>query len=414
MSGLLSFPRKADALRRVDDSLAGPVSVFESETLAVISETTPYSEHAILHGVAVMIAVALALLSVVKLDRVVSGSGKVAPTEGSLFVQPLDRSIVREIKVSAGDLVKKGQILATLDPTFAAADLTQLQQKMASSAALVARLEAERAGKNFDAGENPDHSYQSQAMIWRQRQSEFQQGVADFDARIRSTEAKIAFSQADVLNYEKRRVLAAKIETMDSTLEQHGNGSKLKTLMSTDSLVDIERLRAESQGLFDQSTHDLAALKAQREVFIVKWQEDIGTQLVAARDDLALARQGLSKAERVSQLIDLVRRPRTRWFFRSARLRSARSSTLPTAPGKTSSRCLRWCRSVARSRRMSRSTPRTSASSRPATPSRSNSTPILSCDTALPTAKSRRSARGPSPKAKARRCGRPFSRRASP
>ena len=282
------------------------MSVFESETLAVISETTPYSEHAILHGVAVMIAVALALLSVIKLDQVVSGSGKVAPTEGSLFVQPLDRSIVREIKVTAGDLVKKGQILATLDPTFAAADLTQLQQKMASSAALVARLEAERAGKNFDAGENPDRSYQSQAMIWRQRQSEFQQGVADFDARIRSTEAKIAFSQADVLNYEKRRVLAAKIETMNSTLEQHGNGSKLKTLMSTDSLVDIERLRAESQGLFDQSTHDLAALKAQREVFIVKWQEDIGTQLVAARDDLALARQGLSKAERVSQLIDLV------------------------------------------------------------------------------------------------------------
>ena len=306
MRGLLSLlPRRANALQRADDAVVGPVSVFESETLSVFHETTPYSEHAILHGVALMIFVVLGLASVVKLDRVVSAPGRVVPTAGSLFVQPLDRSIIREIKVSAGDLVKKGQILATLDPTFAAADLAQFQQKVARSRALVARLEAERAGSAFDAGANPDRNTQSQALIWQQRQREFQQGIADFDARIRSTEAKIALAKDDVANYEKRRGLADKIETMDLTLEQHGSGSKLNTFLSTSNRIDFDRLLAESQGQLNQSLHDIDALEAQRQVFIVKWQEDIGNQLVVARGDLDEANQGLSKAERVSQLINL-------------------------------------------------------------------------------------------------------------
>ncbi len=306
MPVLPSFiPRRGRALHRVDDSVSGAVSVFESETLAVFHETTPYSEHAILHGVAAMIFAMLVLASVVKLDRVVTGTGRVVPTEGSLFVQPLDRSIVREIKVRTGDVVRKGQLLATLDPTFAAADLVQFQQKVASDSALVARLEAERAGSDFDLGPAPDRNYQTQDLIWRQRQKEFQQGLNDFEFRIRSTQAKIGLANDDVANYDKRRVLAKQIEAMDVTLEQHGTGSKLNALVSTGNRVDFERLLAESDGQLNQSRHDLDSLKAQREVFVLKWQEDIGTQLVAARNDLEDARQGLSKAERVSQLINL-------------------------------------------------------------------------------------------------------------
>jgi HlyD family type I secretion membrane fusion protein len=92
---------------------------------------------------------------------------------------------------------------------------------------------------------------------------------------------------------------------MDVTLEQHGSGSKLNTYLSTSNRVDFDRLLAESQSMLNQSLHDNDSLEAQRQVFIVKWQEDIGTQLVAARSDLDEANQGLSKAERVSQLINL-------------------------------------------------------------------------------------------------------------
>ena len=40
-----------------------------------------------------------------------------------MVVQPLETSIVRSIDVHEGEQVHAGQLLARLDPTFAAADL---------------------------------------------------------------------------------------------------------------------------------------------------------------------------------------------------------------------------------------------------------------------------------------------------
>ena len=103
----------------------------------------------IIYVVGFMILLAIGLLSVTKLNRVVTSTGRIVPTEGSLFVQPLDRAIVRDIRVKAGDIVKKGQILATLDPTFASADLTQLRQKTTSVSAQHDRPRAAQAGKPY-------------------------------------------------------------------------------------------------------------------------------------------------------------------------------------------------------------------------------------------------------------------------
>ena len=110
------------------DDLDAPISAFESETQAVIQSVAPFSERTILHVLAAMVVVAIFLMAVVKLDRVVSGNGRILPTQGSLFVQPLDRAIVTSIVARPGDVVRKGQVLATLDPTFAQADLRDLQQ----------------------------------------------------------------------------------------------------------------------------------------------------------------------------------------------------------------------------------------------------------------------------------------------
>ncbi len=55
-----------------------------------------------------------------------------------------------QVHVKAGDVVKRGQPLATLDPTFTQADLLQLQQKLSSDEAAVASApEAEMAGRPY-------------------------------------------------------------------------------------------------------------------------------------------------------------------------------------------------------------------------------------------------------------------------
>jgi hemolysin D len=245
------------------DLLAAPISAFESETQAVLVRTSPYSEHAILHLLAGIVVLSIFLMAVVKLDRVVTSDGQLVPTRGTLYVQPLDRAIVREIKVHVGDVVKAGQVLAELDPTFAQADVTQYQQHLASATALVARLEAELADKPYAGGSNPSEVLQM--SIWRQRQSEFHQMVAG----------------------------------------DNGNGSKLKLLSAQDTRAETERLLQESRNALNGSRHDLDSLKAQREQDIGKWQDDTGTQLVTARDDLHQTEDYLAKANKTNELISL-------------------------------------------------------------------------------------------------------------
>ena len=307
MPGLLSFiPRRANALRRVDDSLVGPVSAFESETQAVIHETTPYSEHAILHGVAIMIAAALVLVSVVKLDRVVSAT-RASGADRGLAVRATARSLDRPR--NQGQRRRSGQ---------------------ERPGACDARSDLRRSGPYPAAAKDGEQRGARRSARGRARGQDLRRGrksgsqlpiasdaLATAAERIpvrhspTSTRAsaqpkpKLPWRRPMSTITKSGGSLANKIEAMDATLEQHGTGSKLKTLVSTDNRVDFDRLLAESQSQLDQSTHDLDSLKAQREVFIVNWQEDIGTQLVAARDDLDVARQGLSKAERVSQLINL-------------------------------------------------------------------------------------------------------------
>jgi HlyD family type I secretion membrane fusion protein len=285
------------------DLLAAPIGAFESETQALIVRTSPYSEHAILHVLAGAIVLTITLMAFVSLDRVVVSSGRFVPTRGTLYIQPLDRAVVREIKVHTGDVVKAGQVLAELDPTFAQADVTQEQQHLASVSATVARLDAELAGTPYDGDATP--AGQLQLSIWHQRQSELQQTLADFDARIRSDESTITKAQQDLQAYSQRLNYAAQYSAMQAELEKNGNTSKVKVLGARDAQAEIARQVDESRNILTGAQHDLESLKAQRGVAIGKWRDDIGTQLAAARDDLHQTQQTLAKATRVSDLIAL-------------------------------------------------------------------------------------------------------------
>jgi hemolysin D len=304
----MSFPlantSKLPAVRRRSDVVGDVVGAFESDTAAVFLRTAPRNEHVVLYVLAGMVVLAIGLMAIVKLDRVVTGTGRVVTAAGSLYVSPFDTGIVREVMVKAGDVVKKGQVLATLDPTFTHADLLQLQQKQGSDEAAVARLEAEISGRPYKF--SPTNSYQSlQGGIWQKRESEYQYNLADFDGRIHSAEAQVAQSQSDSREYGKRLKLADEVEKTYQPLLEKGYVSKLQVMQATDERTEMGRLLADSQNQMAAQRQTLASLKAQRESYIQKWNSDAGTELVTVRNDLDVTRQNLQKAQKLSDLSSL-------------------------------------------------------------------------------------------------------------
>jgi hemolysin D len=289
--------------QRSKDLLAAPISAFESETQAFFVRTSAHNQHAIIHLMAGIVALSVVLMAVVKIDRVVTSTGRLVPTQGTLYVQPLDRAIVRQINVHPGDVVKAGQVLAELDPTFAQADATQQREHLTSATATVARLEAEVAGQPYAGGAS--QAEQLQLSIWHQRQDEYRQMLADYDARIESAKAAVKKAEQDVTFFEQRLGFATKVQNMESSLEARGNGSKLKVLNASDTRAETERLLSESRNALIGGGHDLKALTAQRDQAIGKWRGDAGSQLVAARDDLHQTQQTLAKADKVNSMISL-------------------------------------------------------------------------------------------------------------
>jgi len=294
----------AVALRPHTQRVGEIVSAFESETAALFERTAPAREHIVLYVLMAMLLSSFAATAMVKLDRVVTGSGRITPVGGQLFISPLDRSIIKEVLVRAGDVVKQGQILATLDATFASADLSQLTQRLASQSAEVARREAELAGRPYvPAGTDPYETLQ--LGIYNQRQAEYRATLQEYDARASGAQSAAAQYERDIFDYQKRLTLARQTEQMNLDLRQKGYVTQQQVITATDARLEVGRLLANAQSQLQTSRHTLESVRAQRDAYMQKWRSETSAGLVLAQNELDGSREQLRKAEKRSELVSL-------------------------------------------------------------------------------------------------------------
>lgn len=305
MSQELAVTSKVPALRRRTDLVGDVIGAFESDTVAVFQRASPGSERIVIYTIVAMVVLAVVLAFVVKLDLVVTSvEGFIVPSSGSLYVDPLNSSIIKQVNVKVGQVVKKGQALAMLDPTFTEADLVQLKEHMASDEAAVAREVAEIASQPYNYSRT--EKYQSvQGGIWEKRQGQYHSDLANFDGQISSAEAQMSQAKSDAQKYILRLKLASDAENVYEPLLDKGYVSKLQVLQSTDVRTEMSRLLADAQNQISQYRETATALRAQRQSYIQKWFSDTATQLVIDRNDLNLTRDSLDKAQKLQDLTSL-------------------------------------------------------------------------------------------------------------
>src|SRR5271166_2268581 len=151
---------------------------FESETAEILEAPQPIQARATLFVLAGCLAALIAVTVFMRIDRIVtSSSGQIVTTAPTTVLQALDPSIIKSIEVQEGDRVKGGQLLATLDPTFAAADVSALKLQIASLDAQIARAEAELAHQPFSMPESAEPGAAGYAALQKsyfaQRQGQF-------------------------------------------------------------------------------------------------------------------------------------------------------------------------------------------------------------------------------------------------
>lgn len=286
------------------------VRQFQSETEAIRELPEPVAVRMTLFVLVGFLLIGVAFMFLTKLDRVVTSlGGKIVPVGQINVFQALDTSLIKSIDVHEGDQVEAGQLLATLDPTFATADVNQLRLQIASLEAQVARDEAELSKKPlvFPDRRGPEfRNYASlQKALYDQRIAQYNAQVTSFDAKISSTQATIQKFQKDDERYQQRDDVLQKVETMRDTLAQHGTGSQLNLYISQDARLEVLRNMDFTHNSLLEAKNLLASNYADKNAFIEQWNAALSQDLVTTRNSLDTARSSFEKAAKHQDLVRL-------------------------------------------------------------------------------------------------------------
>jgi len=266
--------------------------------------TSPLLRNA--HRVAMALFVALvALASVLQVDIIVSGSGRLSMDSPTITLQPMQLSVIRQIRVKPGDTVRRGDVLASLDPTFAQADRAVLLAQQSAVRAQQARLEAELDGTPFSPESGPPE-LMLQHALYRQRQSQFASRLADIDQKLRSHEVEVATARQTRELLTQQVALAREVEAMRNTLFRSQSGSRLNYVEAQAARVRNERELQAAIAQINAAQQAILSLEAERQAFIDSWRRDLTETLVRTRADSLAVDENLAKANLVSRLVELV------------------------------------------------------------------------------------------------------------
>ena len=102
------------------------MSEFQSDAVELEEREPSRIAYLSLYLVTALIVAGITWACLSQVDKIVVARGKLATTQPNLVVQALETSVIRSVHAAAGDVVKKGQVLARLDPTFTQSDVRSI------------------------------------------------------------------------------------------------------------------------------------------------------------------------------------------------------------------------------------------------------------------------------------------------
>ncbi|WP_249147143.1 HlyD family type I secretion periplasmic adaptor subunit [Bradyrhizobium sp. AUGA SZCCT0177] len=277
---------------------------FESPTAALVEAPIKPAARSMLWTVVSAILASMAVSALFPIDMVVTGSGRVVSLQATNVVQPLETAIVRAINVREGQTVRAGELLARLDPTFSAADVSALQTQVKSFQAEVDRLTAEASGTPYQPT-SADTSTVLQVAMYGQRQAQYRFQIESYNQKLSGLQAQITRAEHDVAAFGQRHRIASVLESKRRELERLQVGSQVNRLIAEDQAIEMQRNLTDATGAAERARRDLDQLFAERDGYEQQWKAKISEELTLRRRSLSDATESLRKATLRRELVDL-------------------------------------------------------------------------------------------------------------
>ncbi len=254
-------------------------------------------------GLAVLAFVVWA--SVSEVERVVVAQGHLVNPLPNIVVQPLETSIIQKIEVRVGQVVRQGEVLATLDPTFAKADEAQLRSRLES-------LNTQSRGLNGELLGSPDRQIAKdadgalQAQLSRERMAHYAAQLAKLEQNIGRVAASIETNQRDQQVLNQRMKSLAEMEAMQESLMAQQFGARLQLLEARDRRLSGERELQLANNKEHELRSELAAIQSEKLAFSKSWRQKTMEDLLTTVRERDGIKEQLQKADKRRQLVSLV------------------------------------------------------------------------------------------------------------
>ncbi len=291
-------------MNKKDCKLSPEILEYQPDAVEIEERPVPGKVRWVLYIILFTLVASITGAILFNVDRIVVAQGRLITTTPTIVIQPLNTAVIRSLEVHVGDEVEKDQVLATLDPTFTNADLSQLAKQNIAKGAQLRRIRAELEDKPFKAKPEEGDEGRLQEQLLAQR--------------------KKVLTQTRQLTDDKNAALRAKLAL--NTVQQEGQERQLKLLRdvegSTAKLPQKEdyRLRIlDAQKARFQAADSIANLKAEAEVtatelkqnesdwlrFVAERNGQLMEQEVVLRNELEKIAEDYNKAKRLNDLVSL-------------------------------------------------------------------------------------------------------------
>jgi len=285
--------------------LSKEVLQYQPDAVEIEDRPIPGTVRWVLYLILGSLIAALIGAIIFKVDRIVVAAGKLITTSPTIIVQPLNTAIIRSIEVQVGDMVKKDQLLATLDSTFASADLSQLTRQHLTLGAQIRRIKAELENKPFSTKKTEGDDGILQAQIFRQRKVILDSNKRTYDHRIAALQAELSLNQVRRKGKKQQLKLLRDVEGATARLPQNGTDYRLRILEAQKTRFltanEIDNLQAENLVV----KNELKQARSEWQKFVEERNGELMEQEVQLHNEVEKISEEINKARRLHDLVSL-------------------------------------------------------------------------------------------------------------
>lgn len=266
---------------------------------------TPRFAQFTLQLLVVAVVVFLVWASFSQLEQVVVAQGRLVNPLPNVVVQPLETGVIQSVDVRVGQVVKKGDPLATLDATFVQADGEQLKLRKVSLDTQIAGIQQELSGGKLsnDKPTSADGTLQANLLSERKANYNAQQlKLAETAGRLR---AAVITNKQDQQLVTTRLKSLKEIEAMQEKMVAQKYSAPLQLLEAQQRTQEVSRELEITKSREVELRRELAAFEAEKIAFEKNWRQKSMEDLLALTRERDGIEQQLQKADLRNKMITL-------------------------------------------------------------------------------------------------------------